>query len=75
MKLFRIFNRTYTQSILNILTIIALTFLYLFLTGLIIYLTEIAGNVVQQAVLPTNKSSVIQQEVNFDQDTISTQGL
>ena len=64
MKLFRIFNRTYTESILNILTIIALTFLYLLLTGLVIYLTEIAGNVVQQAVLPTNKSSVLQQNGN-----------
>ncbi len=75
MKLFRIFNRTNTESILNILTIIALTFLYLLLTGLVIYLTEVAANVVQQAVLPTNKSSVLQQEVNFDQDPISTQGL
>ena len=74
-NVFRIFNRTYRDSILNQITIITITFQILMVTGVLIYLTEIAGHAVQQAVLPTNKSSVLPVEVNPSPETISQQVL
>lgn len=55
-KIFRILKRTHNEPFIAILTMIAKTFQFLVVSGILIYLTEFVGHTLQRAVLPANTS-------------------